>query len=78
MTMHETLLANGFTHKGKCRVCGGTAEEYYKIVNGRTWTAKVKIGTDRGNLTGPRGLIRFFASNLQNVLEYNGIANVTA
>jgi hypothetical protein len=71
--MHEILISNGFTHKGKCKVCGGQAEEYFKIVNGRTWTAKVKINSDRGTLTGPKGIIRFFQVNLLNVLQHNGL-----
>ena len=87
MTMHEILISNGFTHKGECKVCGGRAMEYWRVANGRIWTAKVRIlgrtpeqranntwvEDNRGTMTGPRGLIRFFQANLLNVLQHNGL-----
>lgn len=61
--------------------------EYWRVVNGRTWIVKVYIlgrtpeqraantwiEDNRGKISGPRGPIMFFASNLLKVLEYNGL-----
>ncbi len=73
MTMRDILTNNGFRYVKDCAICGGQAEEWVKVVNGKTALFKLRKTYTRGTLVFRGSVTRAESHNLELILERNGL-----